>query len=653
MRFDTLLVANRGEIACRVLRSAYDQGLRTVAVYSDADAAAPHVALADEAVRIGPGPVADSYLNAEAVLDAARASGAQAIHPGYGFLSENAGFARAVADAGLVFVGPSPEAIDSMGDKARAKIAMRDAGVPVVPGFESDDQSDATLCAAAEDIGFPVMVKASAGGGGRGMRLVESADALPEALARARSEALGAFGSDHLILEKAILAPRHVEVQVMADTQGNTVHLFERDCSLQRRHQKVIEEAPCPALSPELRAQMGAAAVAAAQSVGYVGAGTVEFLLDDSGAFYFLEMNTRLQVEHPVTEAITGLDLVALQLSVAQGAPLPVVQEDLAITGHSIEARLYAEDPANGFLPATGDISLWQPAAGEGIRVDAGIAQGQEVSPFYDPMLAKLITHGPTREVARQRLIAALKSSALAGVANNRAFLIALLENEAFVAGQATTDTLARDFPDGLPTAEARSQDVALGAALILMAEAEAALAASPMLDASLMGLGAPELPLELSAGETVHKLRAAPLAAGWQVSGDDWSHSVERDATGALAIDGRRARFAHALAADGTLDLDVEARTLRLSRHKPWQAAQDEGGSGQVRAPMPGLVIAVSVAKGDSVEAGQVLAVIEAMKMQHQIKAAIAGTVSEVAVSTGDQLATGAPMILIEGAEE
>lgn len=653
MRFDTLLVANRGEIACRVLRSARAQGLRTVAIYSDADAGAPHVAMADDAVRIGPGPVSESYLNAEAVLNAARMSGAGAIHPGYGFLSENADFARAVAEAGLVFVGPSPDAIEQMGDKARAKILMREAGVPVVPGVESEEQSDAHLCATADEIGFPVMVKASAGGGGRGMRLVHDAAALPDALGLARSEALGAFGSDHLILEKAILAPRHVEVQVFGDTQGNIVHLFERDCSLQRRHQKVIEEAPCPALTPELRAEMGAAAVAAAKSVGYVGAGTVEFLLDTSGGFYFLEMNTRLQVEHPVTEAITGHDLVAVQLSVAQGAALPFTQQDLTLHGHAIEARLYAEDPANGFLPATGDITLWQPAGGEGVRIDAGIVQGQEVSPFYDPMLAKIIAHGPTREIARQRLIQALRDSALAGVANNRAFLITLLENDDFVQGEATTSTLSQAFPEGLTKEPPRAQDLALGAALILKAETDQALAQSPMSDESLIGLGAYTVPLELSQGDVVHHLRAAPEPNGWKIDSADWSHSVEFDPSGALRIDGRRVRFAHAFSPCGALDLDIQARSLSLKRHRPWLDIGAQAGSGQIKAPMPGQVISVNVTVGETVEAGQVLAVIEAMKMQHQIRATVAGIISEVGVTPGDQISTGALLILIEEANE
>ena len=406
-RFSSILIANRGEIACRVIRTARALGYRTIAVYSEADAGAPHTQLADEAVCIGPAPVGESYLVAEKILNAAKQSGAEAVHPGYGFLSENAGFARACEDAGLVFIGPTPDAIDLMGNKAEAKRRMIVAGVPCVPGYEGKDQSDEVLLAEADKIGFPVMIKAAAGGGGRGMRLVHAKGDLAGAIRLARSEAENAFGSGELILEKAIIRPRHVEVQVFADTQGNTIYLGERDCSVQRRHQKVVEEAPCPVMTPDLRARMGAAAVEAARSISYRGAGTVEFLLDAKGAFYFLEMNTRLQVEHPVTEEITGLDLVALQIQVAQGEPLGITQDGVRLNGHAIEVRLYAEDPAQGFLPATGPVDLWLPGSGAGIRVDSGIRSGQDISPFYDPMLAKIIAHGETREIARRRLIEA------------------------------------------------------------------------------------------------------------------------------------------------------------------------------------------------------------------------------------------------------
>ncbi|MEM8660689.1 MAG: biotin carboxylase N-terminal domain-containing protein, partial [Pseudomonadota bacterium] len=400
-QFTSVLIANRGEIACRVIRTAKAQGYRTVAVYSEADASAPHIKLADEAVCIGPSPVNESYLVQDNILKAAASSGAGAVHPGYGFLSENADFARACEAAGLVFIGPSADAIHLMGNKAEAKRRMIEADVPCVPGYEGEDQSDATLLAEGERIGPPLMVKAAAGGGGRGMRLVHDIEELGNAIQLARAEAESAFGSGELILEKAIIRPRHVELQVFADSQGNTVHLGERDCSVQRRHQKVVEEAPCPVMTDSLREQMGAAAVAAAQSINYRGAGTVEFLLDEQGEFYFLEMNTRLQVEHPVTELITGLDLVALQLQVAQGEPLGFDQSDVELQGHAIEVRLYTEDPAQDFLPTSGPIDLWAPPAGTGVRVDDGIATGQEISPFYDPMVAKIIASGPTREIAR------------------------------------------------------------------------------------------------------------------------------------------------------------------------------------------------------------------------------------------------------------
>ena len=444
--FKSILVANRGEIAVRVMRTAQALGYKTIAVYSEADANAPHVQMADDAVLIGPGPVGQSYLDMDRILAAAKETGAQAIHPGYGFLSEKADFARACEAEGLVFIGPSAEAIDLMGNKAAAKRRMIAADVPCVPGYEDADQSDDVLIAAAKTIGYPIMVKAAAGGGGRGMRLVDDAKGLPGALASARSEALNAFGSDELILEKAIIRPRHVEFQIFADSLGNVIHLGERDCSVQRRHQKVVEEAPCPVMTDDLRARMGAAAVEAARSIDYRGAGTIEFLLDDAGEFYFLEMNTRLQVEHPVTEMITGLDLVGLQIQVAEGHPLGLTQDDIKLSGHAIEVRLYAEDTTQDFLPCTGTIDLWQPAVGEGLRFDAGIESGQDVSPFYDPMIAKVIAWGETREVARHRLIEALEDTVLFGLTTNLGFLIDILGKQAFAKGEATTGFIADEF---------------------------------------------------------------------------------------------------------------------------------------------------------------------------------------------------------------
>ena len=438
--FRTLLIANRGEIAVRIAAAARALGVRSVAVYSDADIDSPHVAAADVAVRIGPAAARDSYLSIAALLAAAEATGADALHPGYGFLSENAQLAQACADAGITFIGPPPSAIALMGDKRAAKRAIEAAGVRGVPGYQGDDCSDETLLVEAQSLGVPLMVKAAAGGGGRGMRVVHDLADLPEAIRSARAESLSAFGSDVLLLERAVLGARHVEIQILADTHGTVLHLGERDCSVQRRHQKVIEEAPSPAVTPALREAMGAAAVAVARSCDYVGAGTVEFLLDDDGSFWFLEMNTRLQVEHPVTEMVTGLDLVQLQLRVAAGEPLPIAQSEVALSGHSIEVRIYAEDPDHGFLPQTGPILAFVPPPG--VRFDHAI--GAAVSSHYDPMLGKLIAHGPTRELAAQRLAAALDQLVLLGVTTNRAWLARLLRHGDFLAGRATTSFLAQ-----------------------------------------------------------------------------------------------------------------------------------------------------------------------------------------------------------------
>jgi geranyl-CoA carboxylase alpha subunit len=446
MKLGKILVANRGEIAWRIMRTAKAMGYRTVAVFSDADRQAPHVAFADETAHIGPSPVGESYLSIERILEAARRSGADAVHPGYGFLSENEAFAAACEKANLVFIGPPPAAIAAMGNKAAAKRRMIEAGVPCVPGYLGADQSDANLETQARKIGLPVMVKAAAGGGGRGMRLVERDADLLDAIRTARTEAESAFGSGELILEKAVVDARHVEIQVFADSHGNVIHLGERDCSVQRRHQKVIEEAPSPAVGPDLRRRMGAAAVAAARAIAYRGAGTVEFLLGADGAFYFLEMNTRLQVEHPVTEMITGQDLVAWQLEVAAGNKLPLTQEQVTFSGHAIEVRLYAEDAYAGFLPQTGRIAVWRPATGPGIRVDHGMKDGLVISPYYDSMIAKVIAHGATREGARARLVQALRETVALGSTTNRHFLIRLLDHPEFAAGEATTAFIGSEY---------------------------------------------------------------------------------------------------------------------------------------------------------------------------------------------------------------
>jgi acetyl-CoA carboxylase biotin carboxylase subunit len=446
-----VLIANRGEIALRVIRACREMGISPVAVYSDADAGAPHVAAADAAVRIGPAPPRESYLNAQAILDAARTTGAEAIHPGYGFLSERPSFARACEDAGIIFVGPPASAIEQMGSKIGARTLMQQAGVPVVPGLTPADQSDAALISAAVDIGCPVLLKPSAGGGGIGMKVVRDDTQLAGAIAQARREAEAAFGDGTLYVERLVARPRHVEIQIMADRHGHCVHLGERECSAQRRHQKVIEESPSPVLTPTVRARMGAAAVAAARAVGYVNAGTVEFLLEghgDDARFYFLEMNTRLQVEHPVTEVVTGIDLVRTQLQVAAGAPLPFTQEHIAQRGHAIECRIYAEDPARGFLPQAGPLLLYREPVGPGIRIDSGVVEGRDIPVHYDPMIAKLIVSGDTRETARQRALAALRRYPILGVRTNIPFVIALLEHPAFIAGQIDTGFLDRQFDD-------------------------------------------------------------------------------------------------------------------------------------------------------------------------------------------------------------
>ncbi|MCV2887824.1 ATP-binding protein [Ruegeria aquimaris] len=657
MAFDTILVANRGEIAARVIRTARAMGLRTVAVYTSADARAPHVDLADESVWIGEGPVGESYLDAGRILDAARGSGAGAIHPGYGFLSENADFAQAVAEAGMVFVGPDARAIAAMGNKAGAKRMMIAAGVPCVPGYEGAEQSDGAMTRAAEQIGFPLMVKAAAGGGGRGMRLVERPDALAQALARARSEALGAFGSDELILEKAIIEPRHVEFQVFADAHGNVIHLGERDCSVQRRHQKVVEEAPCPVMTSELRAEMGAAAVAAARAVDYRGAGTVEFLLDASGAFYFLEMNTRLQVEHPVTEMVTGLDLVEWQIRVAQGEALPLAQDDVRLDGHAIEVRLYAEDPANGYLPATGPVLRWQPATGGGVRVDAGIDEGQDISPHYDPMLAKIIAHGPTREMARTRLIRAVKESVLLGTATNSAFLADVLALPEFAAGMATTGLLARAWPEGYPGAAPDPAMVAVAVAVLMQHDRDTALALAGHVAADQLGWSSARvLPrgLMLAIGDDVISCSAGAFVDGWRigVAGETFNVSLTARGAGFRARIGEATHDVMAHVEGDAVFLAVGA--LRFSVRCLRSGARDETvqAGGRVTAPMPGLVQSVAVGPGAQVAKGDTLAVLEAMKMQHQIAAPVAGRIRAVHVKTGQSLAAGDIMIEIEDEE-
>ena len=657
-----ILIANRGEIACRVMRTARQLGIQTVAVYSQADAGAPHVAMADQAVLIGPGPVGQSYLVAEKILQAAAQSGADAIHPGYGFLSENADFAKAVEKAGLTFIGPTGESIDLMGNKAAAKRRMIEAKVPCVPGYEGKDQSDEVLIAESEKIGYPIMVKAAAGGGGRGMRLVEKSADLANAITAARSEAENAFGSGELILEKAIVKPRHVEMQVFADTHGNIVHLGERDCSVQRRHQKVIEEAPCPVMTETLRDAMGAAAVEAAKSINYRGAGTVEFLLDASGAFYFLEMNTRLQVEHPVTEEITGLDLVALQIKVAEGGQLGMTQEDVRLCGHAIEVRLYAEDPSNNFLPSTGLVSLFSQLARPGVRYDTGIASGQEISPFYDPMIAKLITYGDNREAARKLMIEALHETALFGPRTNRDFLIACLENDKFTSGDFSTAFIAEEFgSDGHKEADVEGRDLAVLALRHFLFDQQNVAKKSLGISAALLNFSAADMlrtPYRLEVKDTIYDVVVGTRAAGaYQISVGEETFAVTvrstRDSRVEMIIDDQTIA-SHASMAGATLFVSYLGRSLTAVNLLALNAANSDASDGRsVLAPMHGRVIDVYVAAGDDVATGDRLATVEAMKMQHEILAQIDGTVQDVLVVKEQQVAADDLMISIAAEED
>jgi geranyl-CoA carboxylase alpha subunit len=628
-----LLVANRGEIAVRVMRSAQALGIETVAVFSEADRGTPHVLFADRAVCIGPAQASQSYLNIPAVIDAAKKSGADAVHPGYGFLAENAGFATACADAGLTFVGPSVEAIELMGNKREAKIRMLAAGVPCVPGYSGEDQSDETLIAEGTKTGFPLMVKAAAGGGGRGMRLVTSADDLPAALASARSEAASAFGSDELILERAIQRPRHVEVQVFADFEGNTIHLGERDCSVQRRHQKVIEEAPSPAVDADLRARMGEAAVLTAKSINYAGAGTVEFLLDADGSFYFMEMNTRLQVEHPVTEMITGLDLVDWQLRVARGELLPLRQEDVEFNGHAIEVRLYAEDPARDFMPQTGEVLVWQPDNSDNLRVDHALAEGQEISAWYDPMIAKVAAHGASREDARRKLISGLNETPLLGLRNNKTWLVACLQHATFADGGATTAFIA-DHADELSAADMRPTQ-ALAIVLLALRHAPDS---GPWTSTGVMTW---PFRIDFGDGETVGLSVEMKDNKSFTVTfPDDHQENLQFDADGQLVMDGQLIHATTVIDGD-TIYLEHAGVSVSATEMlRPVDASGSGSGDGRLVAPMPGRIVRTA-SEGDAVRMGDIIVVLEAMKMEHEITAPFDGTLSSVSVEA-DQQVTG-----------
>ncbi|MBV8272514.1 MAG: acetyl-CoA carboxylase biotin carboxylase subunit [Cupriavidus sp.] len=637
-RFNKILVANRGEIAVRVMRTAKAMGYRTVAVFSDADSMAPHVAMADQAVEIGASLPAQSYLRIEAIIEAARRSGADAVHPGYGFLAENAEFSEACKDAGLVFIGPSPAAIRAMGNKAAAKRLMQAAAVPCIPGYQGEDQSDTTLTAAAAKVGFPVMIKATAGGGGRGMRLVTSPAQFADALRSARSEAQSAFGNPEVILERAIINPRHIEVQVFADRYGNVIHLGERDCSIQRRHQKVIEEAPSPVVDAGLRARMGQAAVAAARAIRYEGAGTLEFLLDDTGAFYFMEMNTRLQVEHPVTESITGLDLVELQLRVASGEALELKQEDVHLTGHSMEARLCAEDVGQGFVPQSGAMELWR--APTNARVEHAMVSGSDISPYYDSMIAKLVSHGRTREEARRKLISAVEDLVALGVKTNQSFLVSCLSHEVFVAGNATTSFIATHGDALLEPNAMRDARAHVIAATLLYATSsvengrQPASTIAPRLpiafrfesdrrscQAMLVKTGENQFRVEM--GDSCSELRIVELEQNNVCF--ELDNLVER---AVFARDGGRLLLQYRGAAFCVTD-QTHAATVQ----------QGDAADGKIKASMNGRVVAVHVAAGDAVKVGEPVVTVEAMKMEHVHAAPVAGVIKAVNVSLHEQV--------------
>lgn len=650
MSFTSVLIANRGEIACRIIRTLREMGVRSIAVYSDADENMPHVKLADDAVHIGASSAAESYLNIEKIIDAAKVNEAEAVHPGYGFLSENPEFAARCVEAGLIFIGPSPEAIKLMGDKAVAKRHMIEADVPVLPGYQGEDQADETLIKEAARIGFPLMVKAVAGGGGRGMRLVMREKDLPHALSAARAEALSAFGSDALILERAVIRPRHVEIQIFGDQHGNMIHLGERDCSIQRRHQKVLEEAPCPIMTEELRERMGDAAGKVAQSVNYVGAGTVEFLLDSSGAFFFLEMNTRLQVEHPVTEMITGLDLVALQIRIAQGAPLDLSQKDVKLSGHAIEARLYAENPTQDFLPATGQVEHF--FVPQGVRVDSGIEAGSDISPFYDPMLAKIIATGPNRETARRKLVRALEETTLFGVETNRGFLIQALKKESFIVGEATTAFIEENFSDeDLVETPLESSLAALSAATHFLASRDQNMSQIPK---DLLGwysaapLATPFQYCDVRIEVVAKGPNAFDLSCGdyrETISLECWEENLVTYRTASS----RKILHWH-LKNPAEIYIQQGAESFHLTNSLAIRRAKEKaGGEGEIIAPLHGALTEIFVSAGDEVKIGTRLAVIEAMKMQHDIVADMDGTVSDIFAEAGTQIAANAPLFKLD----
>ena len=680
-KFSKILVANRSEIAVRVMRTAHRLGYDTVAVYSDPDRKAPHTSFANQAIGLGGSAASESYLNADKIIAAAKQAGAGAIHPGYGFLSENAEFAQRCAAEDLIFIGPSASAIELMGSKRLSKLAMLKSKVPCIPGYQGAEQDDATLTKQAKKVGLPLMIKASAGGGGRGMRIVHSFDDFQSQLDAARTEAATAFGSDELILERALIEPRHIEIQIFGDTQGNYVHLGERDCSIQRRHQKVVEESPSPFVGDELRAKMGSAAISAAQSCDYVGAGTVEFLVDANGEFFFLEMNTRLQVEHPVTELVTGLDLVEWQILVANGQPLPLLQKDITFAGHAIEVRLCAEDPRADFMPQTGDIVLWQTSNLKGVRTDAGICQGQTISPFYDSMIAKVIASGQTRDDAIRTLRQGLNSTAILGVHSNKHFLHTVLGRQRFIEGHANTAFLAEEFSNGDGAGiEYQSNDVdvntvAIASCLLFIRSTLAHSypnvkwsSAEPLFHTMVLTLDG-----GVTANESVVNSRVAlsgsnefivqvhdstlELSVEWDgkfVHGVNHSYGASQGHEAVIEIGGERQSVHWAVNGKNQLLLDNGKAHLIFNdiTYAPASLHQDTGNT-EVLAAMDGALVDIKVQKGDRVVKGQVVAVLEAMKMAHQLKAGVAGEVEVVLAKAGQQVKTRQVLISITPAKE
>jgi 3-methylcrotonyl-CoA carboxylase alpha subunit len=651
--FASVLIANRGEIACRIAATAKRLGLRSIGVYSDADAGARHVRLCDEAHRIGPAPAGESYLAIDKLIGIARRTGAQCIHPGYGFLAENPAFSEACEAAGVVFVGPPAAAIRAMGLKDHAKTLMERAGVPIVPGYHGERQDAKLLKEKAYETGYPLLIKPVAGGGGKGMRQVERHADFDDALAAARREAESAFGDPRVLIERLIPAPRHIEIQVFADAHGNVVHLNERDCSVQRRHQKVVEEAPAPGMTPEMRAAMGHAAVEAARAVGYRGAGTVEFIADGSEGlrpdrFWFMEMNTRLQVEHPVTEAITGLDLVEWQFRVAAGEGLPIGQQDVRLDGHAIEARIYAEDPERGFLPSTGRVLVWDIAVADGIRVDSGVDAGDTVSPFYDPMLAKVIAHGATREIALTRLAQTLTRAAVVGPRTNVGFLASLCEHEAFRRGGVDTSFIDKNLAMlGAVHAETDPAAVASGVAWLVNGDAARMREVSSAEDAAGSPWDAMD-GFQLSGSRVV----AIPVMA----NGEAMVAAVSYGTAGITVTVDRQPPASDAEIFDGPSEVYVLRRGRQtIVRRRAFAEAEiaDRDADGVVRAPMHGKVLAVLVETGDAVRRGQRIAVIEAMKMEHALTAPFDGTVGEIAAEVGGQVAESAIILRIDAAEK